>query len=516
MGARSVLRAVGVVQRRGLSVQAVAVKVSLLSYTSSSTSGTYNEVCSGVYHGTRGLIGANRRVRGRCNIPVVGGQVSMAPISVVFTSTKNSPVGCTGALSGTTGTIKMGFLNKCSTLIRGKFTGKSRRLVEDVPRTLTMARELYSDIGVNSAGTNVGVSTITLVKGVIHRSTILAGSGNLMKPSGLIIFYGTPSSGPFVTNTFRNTKRPSDIVGMNMSKPKIIHSTLSGVPSKGVASITSIIGGATFGVAEINRLMTSETTRGLNMPFNVMSLSLTPAPTIKSSITRVLRRVNLRRYNTYNAATYLTLLGSTMGGNNIVTSSRIKKLSNTFVPISRSTKVVSTTEDKALGVRGLRTVATMYSMKLSVVTMPNSAPTRMVSTVVTSRTTVNVIGSGAATMEIVPTVNEDSSSRIRFNNLFNDSPVVGMGASSPTGFVGHNKEVPTPLRDLGGWNLRLRERGRMHYFQHASFLLLLLPVAFYVTRGVPVTLSMEGQFLLSTRQRGVGNASGRIPWSLFI
>lgn len=450
VGAFSVLRAVRVVRSRYLSVEAAAVNVSLLSYTSSSVSGTYTGICSGVYHETRHLISANRSVRGRCNVPVVGGHMSIAPVTVLTNVDNNSPIGCTLALRGTTRAVNIGFVNNCSTLIRGNFSTNSLRLVGSVPRTLTRARRLYSSMGVKSAGTNVGVSTIGVVNRGIGRTTRLAGSGSYVNTNGLIIFYGTPRSGPFVTNTFRNLSRPSYMVGINMSNPNIIETTVSGCPSCDVGRVTRLVGGATFGMAEVNRLINARTSGELNIPFKVISLSLTPAPTINSSITRVLRRVNIRRYKNPNAATYLTVLGSTMGGNNIVTSSDINNLSNTFVPISRSTNVVSTTEDNTLYVRGLRTVATIYSIKLSVVIVPNSAATRTVDNVVTSRTTVNVMGYGAATIHIVPTVNGGVNSRLRFNNLLNSNPIVGMGAGSPTGFVGENNGVPTPLRDLGG------------------------------------------------------------------
>ncbi len=454
VGVGSVVRAVGVVSRRGLSVHAVAVNVSLLSYYSDSVSGSYRGICRGVAHLTKGLIGANRSVRARCNVPVVGGEVSMAPVSVLITTSNNSPIGCTGTLRHTTSTANMGFVNKCSTLMRGNFTTNSRTLVHSVPHTLTRASGVYSDMGVNSAGTNVGVSTMGLVKRVIHRATRVATSHRYVNYTGLIIFYGTIRSGPFVTNTFRNINRPSYMVRINMSNPNIMRTTVGGYPGTALNRVTRIVGHATFGVAHVKRLINGRTSHHLNIPFKVMSLSLTPAPTINSSITRVLRRVKLRAYNARNAATTLTVLGSTIGGNNIVTSSCINNLSNTFVPIARSTNVVSTTHSNSLELRGLRTVATIYSINLSVVTVPNRAPTRIVSTVVTSRTTVNVMGRGAATMHIVPTVGGGGNRRLSFNKLLNSNPVVSMGlGGSPGGFVSHTNHVPTPLRDLGGWEV---------------------------------------------------------------
>lgn len=451
-----IVRAGGVVRRRGFSIHAVAVNVGLLSYTASSLSRLYRGVCGGVAHLTGSLIGANRSVSGRCNIPVMGGHVSVAPVTLMNNSTygaASSCIGVTGALSGYTGRLNIGFLNKCSTVIDGNVDGDSRLLVHSVPRTVTRASFVYDSMGMNSAGANVGVSTMHLLNRVVGSATRTAGSGNSLNYTGLIILYGTPSSGPFVTNTFRNISRTSTIMDMNIDNPNIMGCTLRRIGNRDFRILYRAVGHATFGVAHMNRLITGRTSHHLGMPFNVVSLSLTPAPTVNSDMTSVLRLVNLRHTNTPNAATTLTLLGSRIGGNNVVTSSCINNLDNTFVPISRSRNVVGTMRTNTLAVRGLRTVAYIYSMNLSVVTVPNSATTAAVSNIVTSRTTVNVMGRGAATIHVVPIINVGIKSAMSFNNLLNCTPVVPIGRFDYSSFMGHMKHVPTPVRDFGGWSV---------------------------------------------------------------
>ena len=100
----------------------------------------------------------------------------------------------------------------------------------------------------------------------------------------------------------------------------------------------------------------------LNVPFNIVDLSLAPTPAVGDSVAHILEEIGLEQCGACGTTTCLAMLNDAVKKGGVIVSSRVGGLSGAFILVSEDAGMIDAVKKRSLSIEKLEPITSVCSV----------------------------------------------------------------------------------------------------------------------------------------------------------
>jgi len=382
-------------------------------------------------------------------IPIINKRISVTPISIIAGSSGDSSyVEYAKILDLAAEAVGIDFLGGFSALVHKGFTKGDEILIHSIPEALAVTKKVCSSVNVANSKVGINMDAVKIMGDIIKHTAYLTREKDSLGCAKLVIFANSVEDNPFMAGAFHGVGEYETSLSVGVSGPGVVKAALEGVRGESFDVVSEVIKKTAFKITRAGELLVKEVSRRLNVPFNIMDLSLAPTPEIGDSVARILEEMGLERCGTHGTTAALALLNDAVKKGGIMASSHVGGLSGAFIPVSEDEGMIEAVKKGAITLDKLEAMTCVCSVGLDMIAVPGDTSASTLSAIIADECAIGVINNKSTAVRIIPVYGKGIGEEAEFGGLLGRAPIMAVNKFSSEAFIKRGGRIPAPVHSF--------------------------------------------------------------------
>jgi uncharacterized protein (UPF0210 family) len=382
-------------------------------------------------------------------IPIINKRISVTPVSIVAgASNDKSYVEFAKILDKAAMTVGIDFLGGFSALVQKGFTKGDEILINSIPEALALTNKVCSSVNVASSKVGINMDAVKLMGEIMKKTAYLTKDKDSLGCAKLVIFANSVEDNPFMAGAYHGVGEYETSLSVGVSGPGVVKAALEGVKGEPFDVVSDIIKKTAFKITRAGEVLVKEVSRRLDVPFNIMDLSLAPTPEIGDSVARIIEEMGLERCGTHGTTAALALLNDAVKKGGIMASSHVGGLSGAFIPVSEDEGMIEAANVGAISLDKLEAMTCVCSVGLDMIAVPGDTSASTLSAIIADECAIGVINHKSTAVRIIPVYGKGVGEEAEFGGLLGRAPIMAVNKFSSEAFVNRGGRIPAPIHSF--------------------------------------------------------------------
>jgi uncharacterized protein (UPF0210 family) len=437
------------IQDQRLDIRAVTMGVSLRDCIDGDGEKLQENIYRKVVKSASKLVETTDLLQQKYGIPIVNKRVSVSPIAAIAESSDlddYTPVA--EALDRAAKEIGIDFIGGFTALVQKGITPGDKKLIDSIPRALSITDRLCSSINVASTKAGINMDAVMRMAEVIKEGAELTRDRDGIACAKLVVFANIPEDSPFMAGAYHGFGEADKVINVGISGPGVVRATLEKHPDIDLTALAEIIKKTAFKITRMGELIGRESATMLGVQPGIVDLSLAPTPTPGDSVARIIEAMGIERCGAPGTTAALALLNDAVKKGGAMATSSTGGLSGAFIPVSEDLGMIEAAEIGALTIEKLEAMTAVCSVGLDMIVIPGDTTAETIAGIIADQAAIAVINKKAAGVRIIPAPGKVKGDHAHYGDLLGFAPVMPVNSFSCERFVRRGGRIPAPLNSL--------------------------------------------------------------------
>ncbi len=439
------------IEEENLDVRTITMGINLLDCCDTDVDRLNEKIYDKIVTKAKDLVSVGDEIGLEYGVPIVNKRVSVTPISLVGSSSCNSPedyVSIARTLDRAAAKIGINFIGGFSALTMKNITRSERLLMESIPKALASTSNVCSSIGVASTKTGINMDAVRMMGDVVKNTAEMTKDRDSIGCAKLVVFCNPPDDNPFMAGAFHGVTEGDEVINVGVSGPGVVKRALESVRGESFETLCETIKKTAFKVTRVGQLVAKEASKRLNVPFGIIDLSLAPTPAIGDSIADIIHEMGLEYAGAPGTTAALAILNDQVKKGGVMASSYVGGLSGAFIPVSEDSGMADAVTAGALTIEKLEAMTCVCSVGLDMIAIPGDTSPETISGIIADEMAIGMVNQKTTAVRVIPVIGKKAGDSAEFGGLLGRAPIMNVSRFDCSGFVNRGGRIPAPIHSF--------------------------------------------------------------------
>lgn len=449
MNKNQILETIKMLEEEKLDVRTVTMGISLLDCISDNPKTVAKKVYDKICKKAENLVKVSDEVGSKYAIPIVNKRVAVTPISLIGgKATVKEYIEIAKALDKSAKEVGIDFIGGYSALVHKGMTESEKRLLESIPEALSETGIVCSSVNIGSTRCGINMDAVKKLGEIIKKSAYLSRDNGSISCAKLVVFANAVEDNPFMAGAFHGIGERDCSISVGVSGPGTVKAALEKIKGESFEKVCNVVQKTAFKITRIGELIGKEVSNMLNIPFNIVDLSLAPTDAIGDSVARVLEEMGLERVGAHGTTCALALLNDAVKKGGIMASTNVGGLSGAFIPVSEDEGMIEAAKTGSVTLDKLEAMTCVCSVGLDMIAIPGDTPAETVSGIIADEAAIGVINNKTTAVRVIPVYGKKQGEMVNFGGLLGKAPVMAVNKYKSEDFINRGGRIPAPVHSF--------------------------------------------------------------------
>jgi uncharacterized protein (UPF0210 family) len=435
--------------RYKLDIRAITLGVSLLDCICASGGETRRKIREKLLKVAGPLVKIGRDIETEYGIPIINKRVSVTPIALVAGACEEedySPFAL--VLDEVAANLGIDFVGGFSALVQKGFSSGDRRLIDSIPRALSLTERVCASVNVASTKSGINMNAVRLMGEVIKGAAEKTASRDGIGCAKLVVFCNAPEDNPFMAGAFHGPGEGENCLNVGVSGPGVVKAALENYRNASFDELADIIKKTAFKITRMGQLVGMEAARRLGVPFGILDLSLAPTPAVGDSVARILEEMGLEAAGTHGTTAALAMLTDMVKKGGVMASTHVGGFSGAFIPVSEDEGMVAAVRSGSISLDKLEAMTSVCSVGLDMIALPGDTGAATISAIIADEMAIGMVNNKTTAVRVIPVPGKKAGDWAEYGGLLGGAPVMAVNQAKSDGFIARGGRIPAPIHSF--------------------------------------------------------------------
>lgn len=449
MNKHQIMEVIEMLEEQKLDVRTVTMGISLFDCIRNTVEETAEAVYEKIVRLAKDLVSTADEVGHTYGIDIVNKRVAITPASMLIHSDKEEDyVLLAKTLDRAAKEVGVDFIGGFSALVQKGMTDSDRMLIRSLPQALAQTDRLCASVNVGSTKTGLDMDAVYMLGQVIRDAAYLTRDQDSMACVKLVVFANAVEDNPFMAGAFHGPGERECSISVGVSGPGVVKAALEKVKGRPFEEVCNTIQRTAFKITRIGELIGKEVATRMNIPYNIVDLSLAPTPEVGDSVARILEELGLETVGTHGTTCALALLNDAVKKGGLMASTNVGGLSGAFIPVSEDEGMIAAAEKGTLTIDKLEAMTCVCSVGLDMIAIPGDTPAETLAAIIADEAAVGIINCKTTAVRVIPVYGKGVGEVAEFGGLLGRAPILPVHKESSELFVRRGGKIPAPIHSF--------------------------------------------------------------------
>jgi len=428
-----------------LDIRTTTLGVSLRDCASDSAEKTAQKVYEKVVRLGAGLVPAAKQVELEHGIPIVNKRISITPVALLGAS---DPLPIARALDRAAKEIGVDYIGGYSARVHKDFSNADRALIDSIPEALSSTERLCGSVNVADTRSGINMNACLRLGQILKELAEKTRERNGIGCAKFCAFANAVEDNPFMAGAFFGPGEGECSLSVGISGPGVIASVVKSMPDADLATLSDAIRRTAYKITRMGELVGRKVSEKLGVPFNIIDLSLAPAPVRGDSVGEIFEAFGLQRTGAPGSTAALLLLTDAVKKGGAMATGHVGGLSGAFIPVSEDASLAAAAAEGALSIEKLEAMTAICCVGLDMVIVPGDTSAETLGGIIADESAIGVMNNKTTACRIIPAPGKKAGERVDFGGLLGAGPVMAVSTFLNQGFMRRGGHIPAPLHGL--------------------------------------------------------------------
>jgi hypothetical protein len=445
----NIMETIGMVEKNKFDIRTITMGISLLDCAHEDGKISRQKIYDKITKKAENFVKTVEAVEREYGIPIINKRISVTPISIVAgASTDKDYVEYAKILDKAAEEVGVDFLGGFSALVQKGFTKGDEILINSIPEALAVTNKVCSSVNVASSKVGINMNAVKLMGEIVKKTAYLTRDRDSIGVAKLVIFANAVEDNPFMAGSFHGVGEYETSLSVGVSGPGVVKAALEDVRGEPFDVVAETIKKTAFKITRAGEVLVKEISRRLNVPFNIMDLSLAPTPEIGDSVARIIEEMGLEKCGAHGTTAALAMLNDAVKKGGIMASSHVGGLSGAFIPVSEDEGMIEAVNLGAITIDKLEAMTCVCSVGLDMLAVPGDTPASTLSGIIADECAIGVINNKTTAVRVIPVYGKGLGEEAEFGGLLGRAPIMPVNKYSSEAFVNRGGRIPAPIHSF--------------------------------------------------------------------
>lgn len=446
---REIFETIKMISVEALDIRTVTLGLNIRPCADTSSSVVAEKVSSLIYSSAKELVKTVESVGSKYGIPVANKRIALSPVSNIFAALKDDDyLKIAKAIDKTAGECGVDFVGGYSAIVDKAATFYENALIESLPEVLASTEKLCSSVNVASTKSGINMDAVSKIGKIITDISEKTKDSSSIGCAKLVVFANAVSDNPFMAGAFWGESEGDIGISVGISGPGVVRSVVAKEKHSDFSELAEAIKKASFKITRAGELVGREVSKELNIPFNIVDLSLAPTTAEGDSVAEILELMGLEKAGTHGSTAALYILTDAVKKGGIMASSRVGGLSGAFIPVSEDVSMIEAVRIGAMSVDKLEALTAICSVGLDMLLVPGDTKSSTLAGLIADEMAIGVINKKTTAVRVIPVYGKSAGDRVDFGGLLGYGYIATLNKYSSEDFIKRGGRIPAPIQSF--------------------------------------------------------------------
>ena len=445
----NIMETIGMVEKNKFDIRTITMGISLLDCAHEDGKISRQKIYDKITKKAKNFVKTVEEVEREYGIPIINKRISVTPISIVAgASTDKDYVEYARTLDRAAEEVGIDFLGGFSALVQKGFTKGDEILINSIPEALAVTNKVCASVNIASSKVGINMNAVKLMGEIIKQAAYLTRDKDSLGCAKLVVFANAVEDNPFMAGAFYGVGECETSLSVGVSGPGVVKAALEDVRGEPFDVVAETIKNTAFKITRAGEVLVKEISKRLNIPFNIMDLSLAPTPEIGDSVARIFEEMGLEKCGAHGTTAALAMLNDAVKKGGIMASSHVGGLSGAFIPVSEDEGMIEAVNLGAINIEKLEAMTCVCSVGLDMLAVPGDTPASTLSGIIADECAIGVINNKSTAVRIIPVYGKGLGEEAEFGGLLGRAPIMAVNKYSSEAFINRGGRIPAPIHSF--------------------------------------------------------------------
>lgn len=444
-----IMETIGMVEKNKFDIRTITMGISLLDCAHEDGEISRQKIYDKITKKAENFVKTVEEVEREYGIPIINKRIAVTPISIVAgASTDKDYVEYAKILDKAAEEVGVDFLGGFSALVQKGFTKGDEILINSIPEALAVTNKVCSSVNVASSKVGINMNAVKLMGEIVKKAAYLTRDKDSIGVAKLVIFANAVEDNPFMAGAFHGVGEYETSLSVGVSGPGVVKAALEDIRGESFDVVAETIKKTAFKITRAGEILVNEVSRRLDVPFNIMDLSLAPTPEIGDSVARIFEEMGLEKCGAHGTTAALAMLNDAVKKGGIMASSHVGGLSGAFIPVSEDEGMIEAVNLGAISIDKLEAMTCVCSVGLDMLAVPGDTPASTLSGILADECAIGVVNNKTTAIRIIPVYGKGLGEEAEFGGLLGRAPIMPVSKYSSEDFINRGGRIPAPIHSF--------------------------------------------------------------------
>lgn len=445
MDSKQVTETIAMIREENLDIRTITMGISLLDCIRGDFDATAQAVYDKIVMQAKDLVPVADQIEEEFGLPIVNKRVSVTPVALLAGGdTSYDFVKIAQAMDQAAKDLGIDLIGGYSALVQNGMTPADRALIASIPDALHQTERVCSSVNIGSTKSGMNMDAVKLM-GEIVQQVATPKPQDAMK---LVVFCNAVEDNPFMAGAFWGVSEGDVAINTGVSGPGVVQRAIAAIPDAPFEELCETVKKTAFKVSRMGQFVGKVAAERLNVPFNIVDLSLAPTPAPGDSVAEILETMGLSHVGSYGTTAALALLNDAVKKGGIMAAERVGGLSGAFIPVSEDANMIAAASAGQIGLEKLEAMTAVCSVGLDMVAVPGKTPATTIAGMIADEAAIGMINNKTTAVRVIPVPGKDVGDVVEFGGIFGRAPIMAVNDGDSSQFVNRGGHIPAPIHSF--------------------------------------------------------------------
>ncbi|WP_179394321.1 PFL family protein [Lacticaseibacillus absianus] len=445
METQQIKETIEMISTENLDIRTITMGISLLDCITGDMKTTAEKVYAKITTKARDLVPVATAISNEYGLPIVNKRISVTPVAMLAGADPHPDfLLLAQALDDAAKAVGVDLIGGYSATVQNGSTPADLALMTSIPAALAQTDRVCASVNVGSTRSGLNMDAIKLM-GQVVKDVAAIKAANAMK---LVVFANAVEDNPFMAGAFWGVSEGDVAINTGVSGPGVVQRAIAAQPHASFETICETIKQTAFKVSRMGQFVGKVAADRLNVPFNIVDLSLAPTPAPGDSVAEILETLGLSHVGTPGTTAALALLNDAVKKGGIMAVERVGGLSGAFIPVSEDAQMIAAAAAGHITLEKLEAMTAVCSVGLDMVAVPGDTSASTISGMIADEAAIGMINNKTTAVRVIPVPGKGVGDEIEFGGLFGTAPIMPVNQGDASVFIDRGGRIPAPIHSF--------------------------------------------------------------------
>lgn len=445
METQQIKETIEMISEENLDIRTITMGISLLDCVTGDLQTTADKVYAKIMAKAANLVPVADAISDEYGIPIVNKRISVTPVSLLAGADQNldfRPIA--QAMDRAAKDLGVDLIGGYTALVQNGSTPAETALMKSLPEVLDTTERVCTSVNIGSTRSGLNMDAVKLM-GTVVKEVAMRKPQNAMK---LVVFCNAVEDNPFMAGAFWGISEGDVAINTGVSGPGVVERAIAAKPAASFEEICETIKQTAFKVSRMGQFVGKVAADRLDVPFNIVDLSLAPTPAKGDSVAQILETMGLSHVGTPGTTAALALLNDAVKKGGIMAAERVGGLSGAFIPVSEDANMITAAAKGQISLEKLEAMTAVCSVGLDMVAVPGDTPDATISGMIADEAAIGMINNKTTAVRVIPVPGKQVGDTVEFGGIFGTAPIMAINDGDAQQFINRGGRIPAPIHSF--------------------------------------------------------------------